>query len=148
MQQQLLLLEGAEETPAAAAPSTLVLYVFSDHEAAAADNLAFFVREVMQGVGWAVGLLLLPPVLWSGAQACCCTSPHQPCLPRRPQGMQAGDGCTYAIIVQGTPTAPLPELPAGVDATYLAHTNQCYDWGTVGWCLRCVGTHGACWPHN
>lgn len=50
--------------------------------------------------------------------------------------MRAGDGCSYAIIVQGTPRSHLPPLPEHANASYIYHRNECYDWGSVGWLLR------------
>jgi hypothetical protein len=114
MQQQLLLLEGAEETPAAAAPSTLVLYVFSDHEAAAADNLAFFVLEVTQGVGWAVGTAAFAAraVVW-----CAGLLLHKP-APASPDCRRACRRATAAPMPSSSrarrrlPCPTLPSLPS------------------------------------
>lgn len=51
-------------------------------------------------------------------------------------GIQQGDGCDYVIVVQedGQTTPPLPTLPP--NAKYIKHTNECYDWGTIGWVLQ------------
>ncbi|KAI7836092.1 hypothetical protein COHA_010020 [Chlorella ohadii] len=49
-------------------------------------------------------------------------------------GMAADDGVTYIIVVQETPGEAPPELPPlPPNARYVRHTNECYDWGTIGW---------------
>ena len=50
--------------------------------------------------------------------------------------VQPSDGAEYVIILNGqssTNDARLPELP--INARYVLHSNECYDWGTYAWAL-------------
>ena len=52
-------------------------------------------------------------------------------------GVQADDGAEYLIILNGVDhpaSLHLPQLPA--NARYVAHKNECYDWGTYAWALE------------